>query len=208
MHTSSSRRIAISVLTGLVFLIMGILETINAGALGLGSGAALLLGAAIAVTGTVVGRQPPPKLDLQPGERVLFQSHPSMKPALALIVAGILFFLARIFLMAPAGGGWPIIRYAPLALGVILCSWGIWRYWITHCTAYYATNRRVVRMYRLLGGNSLRLSDGRRQQRRAFVRIHPAPHQQGQPEIHHRRRRGRTGLGLQGYRQSPTRRIA
>ena len=134
---------------------MGILETINAGALGLGSGAVLLLGAAIAVTGTVVGRQPPPKLDLQPGERVLFQSHPSMKPALALIVAGILFFLARIFLMAPAGGGWPAIRYAPLALGVILCSWGIWRYWITHCTAYYATNRRVVRMYRLPGGNSL-----------------------------------------------------
>ena len=157
MHTSTSRRIAISVLTGLACLLMGFLEAYGYEAPRMGGWAVILLGVAIAAVGTVVGSKPPPRLEPIQGEIIVYQGHPSMKPAFALIVAGIVFFVVRIFLVAAPGGIWAEIRYLPLWIGVFMCSWGIWRYWMTHCTTYCATNLRVVSMHQILRVDELDL---------------------------------------------------
>ena len=111
--------------------------------------AIIAVGAAIVAVGFSVSLISRPRLSLLESERVLEIRHPSIKPPLARTASGVLVF-------AIAGGLlWLttlpyIVPLASFVFGMHLYLKGITTYWINHHTAYYATNRRVARLYRFV----------------------------------------------------------
>lgn len=114
-----------------------------------GPWAVISVGAAIVVVGFCVSLISRPRLELLESERVLEMRHPSIKPPLARTAIGVLCFAAAggmlWFTLVPYI--YPIVSFM---VGMFLYLRGIATYWINHHTAYYVTNRRVVRMYRFV----------------------------------------------------------
>ena len=80
------------------------------------------------------------------GEEVLAARNPTMKPAIARILMSIPFFIASgylfLFTLTPY-----VYAFVPFMVGLIVFSRGAYRYWVNHCTTYYVTDRRIIRMY-------------------------------------------------------------
>ena len=111
--------------------------------------AVILVGSVIVMVGFFVSLISRPRLSLLPGERILAMRHPSMMPPFARIALGVPFL---------AFAGWMLWRtqlpyiypFLSFMFGGYLYIRGVATYWINHHTVYYATNRRVVWMYRFI----------------------------------------------------------
>lgn len=144
---------AVNSLVGLPFFAAGVFAMIDDGlssqAPGWAPWAIILVGAAMVMVGFYVSVLARPRLNLIPGEKVLELRHPSMKPAFARIAVSVPFFAVAgymlWFTLLPY-----VYPFAPFVVGMYLYLRGVIQYWINHHTAYYATNRRAVRMYRFV----------------------------------------------------------
>lgn len=107
------------------------------------------VGAAIIAAGFFVSLVARPRLALTSGERVLEERHPSLKPPFVRMIIGVLLLAASgymlWFTLLPY-----ILPVTSFFIGMYVYLRGVATYWINHHTAYYATNNRVVHLYRFL----------------------------------------------------------
>lgn len=145
--------LAVNLMVGLPFFAAGVFGLVDydlsSQAPGWASWAIIAVGAAMVVVGLYVSVLSRPRLNPMPGEEVLETRHPSMKPAFARIVISVPFFAAAGYLL------WftllpYVYPFMPFVVGMYLYLRGVITYWVNHHTAYYATNRRAVRMYRFV----------------------------------------------------------
>lgn len=145
--------VAVNSLVGLPFFAAGAFGLVDDGmssqAPGWASWAVIAVGAAMVMVGFYVSALSRPRLNPMPGENVLEMRYPSMKPAYARMVMSVPLFAAAGYLL------WftllpYVYPFIPFMAGVYLYLRGVITYWVNHHTAYYATNRRAVRMYRFV----------------------------------------------------------
>ena len=148
---------AVSVLIGAPFLVAGGILLANnpppTSPLVIMSVGALVV--AVGLYLSIAGSRPEP--DFLSGERMLAFRHPSIWPALARILlslplfagAGYLQFFTRVPYMYP---------FVLFLLAMYLYFRGASRYWLSHHTIYYVTDRRAVHKYSFAWLNTTEIS--------------------------------------------------
>ncbi|MDA1258183.1 MAG: PH domain-containing protein [Chloroflexi bacterium] len=96
---------------------------------------------------TLVVIQPSPRL--VDGESVFVVRSPTMKPAYARLTISIPFLITAWYLSEFTFSPY-VYPFAAMLVGLFFFFSGAYRYWINQRTAYYVTNRRVVRIYEFL----------------------------------------------------------